>query len=93
MGNVIKTAIKIVGTQKRLAEACGVTQAAVQKWLCGKAKVAPRNVKSLVEATNGEIQAHQIRPDLPNLFPHPDLKTIRVEEELSVKTELNKTTG
>lgn len=71
MKNVIKTAIEIVGTQKKLAEACGVTQAAVQKWSCGKAKVAPVNVTSLVKATNGEIQAHQIRPDLPNLFPNP----------------------
>ncbi|ARZ01344.1 MULTISPECIES: transcriptional regulator [Yersinia] len=93
MNNVIKMAIRIVGTQKGLAEACGVTQAAVQKWLSGKTKVAPRNVKSLVEATNGEVQAHQVRPDLPNLFPHPDLNAIRTTEELSVSTELNKTTN
>lgn len=72
MNPIIKTAIAIVGTQKELAQACGVSQAAVQKWLHNKAKVAPQNVASLVKATNGEIKAHQIRPDLPTLFPHPN---------------------
>lgn len=71
VNTVIKTAITIVGTQKGLAEACGVTQAAVQKWLHNKAKVAPKNVKSLVEATGGVIQGYEIRPDLPDLFPRP----------------------
>lgn len=72
MNHVIKTAIAIVGTQKELAQACGVSQAAVQKWLHNKAKVAPQNVASLVEATQGQVKAHQIRPDLPSLFPNPD---------------------
>lgn len=69
MNETIKIAIDIVGTQKKLAEACGVSQAAVQKWLHGKSKVAPENVLPLVEATNGAVRAHQIRPDLPHLFP------------------------
>ncbi|MCX7132298.1 helix-turn-helix domain-containing protein [Aeromonas sp.] len=69
MNETIKIAIDIVGTQKKLAEACGVSQAAVQKWLHGKSKVAPENVLTLVNATNGAVRAHQIRPDLPHLFP------------------------
>ncbi|EBE1135713.1 helix-turn-helix domain-containing protein [Salmonella enterica] len=72
MNPVIKTAIAIVGTQKELAKACGVSQAAVQKWLHGKAKVAPQNVASIVDATGGQIKAYQVRPDLPGLFPNPD---------------------
>ncbi|MBD8155027.1 MULTISPECIES: transcriptional regulator [Pantoea] len=72
MNPVIKTAIAIVGTQKGLAQACGVSQAAVQKWLHNKAKVAPQNVASLVEATKGKVKAYQVRPDLPDLFPHPN---------------------
>jgi len=71
MNHVIKTAIAIVGTQKELAKACGVSQAAVQKWLHNKAKVAPQNVAPIVKATDGKVQAYQIRPDLPSLFPHP----------------------
>ncbi|EGT4273779.1 helix-turn-helix domain-containing protein [Cronobacter sakazakii] len=72
MNQVIKTAIAIVGTQKELAKACGVSQAAVQKWLYGKAKVSPQNVASVVKATGGKVQGHEIRPDLPGLFPKPN---------------------
>ncbi len=72
MNKAIKAAIAIVGTQKELAKACGVSQAAVQKWLHGKAKVAPQNVASLVAATGGKVGAYQIRPDLPGLFPPPE---------------------
>jgi DNA-binding transcriptional regulator YdaS (Cro superfamily) len=72
MNGSIKTAIDIVGTQKKLAEACGVSQAAVQKWLHDKSKVAPENVLSLVNATNGMVKAHEIRPDLPHLFPNSE---------------------
>ncbi|MGL4352235.1 MAG: transcriptional regulator [Plesiomonas shigelloides] len=71
MNESIKIAIDIVGTQKKLADACGVSQAAVQKWLNGKSKVAPQNVLQLVNATRGEVKAYQIRPDLTDLFPHP----------------------
>ena len=69
MNPVIKTAITIVGSQKKLGDACDVSQQAVYKWLHNKAKVAPEHVDSIVSATGGAIQAHQIRPDLPKLFP------------------------
>ncbi|MGV3346379.1 transcriptional regulator [Enterobacteriaceae bacterium LUAb1] len=72
MNDVIKTAIAIVGSQKKLGEACGLTQQAVYKWLHGKAKVSPEHVESIVSATGGAVMAHQIRPDLPSLFPHPN---------------------
>lgn len=72
INQVIKTAIAIVGTQKKLAIACGVSQSAVQKWLHCKAKVAPENVESIVQATGGKVQNYQIRPDLPKLFKHPE---------------------
>ena len=68
MNPTIKTAINIVGSQKKLGEACDVSQQAVYKWLHNKAKVSPEHVNSIVNATNGEVQAHQIRPDLPKLF-------------------------
>ncbi|AYB49566.1 transcriptional regulator [Candidatus Williamhamiltonella defendens] len=69
MNKVIKKAVKILGSQTKLANACGVTQSAVQKWLHCKTKVAPTNVGSLIKATNGAFQAYEIRPDLPDLFP------------------------
>lgn len=68
MNPTIKTAIDIVGSQKKLGDACGVSQQAVFKWLHNKAKVSPEHVNSIVDATKGEVKAHQIRPDLPFLF-------------------------
>ncbi|OON34641.1 transcriptional regulator [Izhakiella australiensis] len=72
MNEAIKTAIGIVGSQKKLGDACGLTQQAVYKWLHGKAKVSPEYVESIVDATGGAVRAYQIRPDLPGLFPHPN---------------------
>ncbi|MEB5837055.1 helix-turn-helix domain-containing protein [Pantoea dispersa] len=69
MNEAIKTAIGIVGSQKKLGEACGLSQQAVYKWLHGKAKVSPEYVDQIVDATGGVVKAHQIRPDLPQLFP------------------------
>lgn len=71
MNEVIKTAIAIAGSQKKLGVACGVSQAAVGKWLHNKSKVSPEHVGSVVNATGGEVKAYQLRPDLPALFPHP----------------------
>lgn len=71
MNKVIQRALKIVGSQKRLAEVCGVSQPAVHKWLNG-GFVSPEKVTAIVNATGGKIKAHEIRPDLPDLFPQPD---------------------
>jgi DNA-binding transcriptional regulator YdaS (Cro superfamily) len=71
MNLVIQRALSIVGSQKRLADECGVSQPAVHKWLNG-GLVSPEKVKAIVNATGGKIKAHEIRPDLPDLFPNPD---------------------
>ena len=65
MNPAIKTAINIVGSQKKLGAACEVSQQAVYKWLHNKAKVSPEHV-------GGVVKAYQIRPDLPKLFPHTE---------------------
>lgn len=70
MNLVIQKALSIVGSQKRLADECGVSQPAVHKWLKG-GLVSPEKVSAIVNATGGQVQAHEIRPDLPSLFPHP----------------------
>ncbi|HGF2492072.1 TPA: YdaS family helix-turn-helix protein, partial [Escherichia coli] len=41
------------------------------KWLRG-GKVSPEKVFAIVNATNGQVKAYEIRPDLPHLFPHPN---------------------
>lgn len=71
----IEKAISIAGGQTHLAQKVGVTQGAVWKWLNGIKKVSPVNVVAIVSATNGEVKAHEIRPDLPDLFPHPKGKS------------------
>lgn len=71
MNLVIQRALSIVGSQKKLADACGVSQPAVHKWLNG-GMVSPEKVKAIVNATQGNVKAHEIRPDLPEIFPNPD---------------------
>ena len=72
MNQSIRLAINIAGTQRKLAEACGVSQTAVQKWLTGKSKVSAEKVMLVVNATGGKVQGYDIRPDLPDLFPKPN---------------------
>lgn len=71
VNKVIQKAILMVGSQKKLANIVGVSQPNVWCWLHNKKRVSPENVKAIVEATGGEVLAHEIRPDLPQLFPHP----------------------
>ncbi|MBG5881483.1 MULTISPECIES: transcriptional regulator [Morganellaceae] len=68
MNLVIKKAVSIVGSQQKLANLCGVSQPAVNKWLRG-GRVAPERVQAIVNATEGKVKAHEIRPDLPHMFP------------------------
>lgn len=72
VNQAIKRAIDIMGSQKKLAEACEVKQPSVWAWLHGKKKVSPENAKCIEVATGGEVLAHQVRPDLTKLFPHPE---------------------
>lgn len=72
VNKAIKSAIDFVGSQQKLAEACDVKQPSVWAWLHGKKKVSAENAKRIEKATNGTIPAYQIRPDLTDLFPHPN---------------------
>ncbi|TKI03552.1 transcriptional regulator [Martelella alba] len=72
VNKVINEAITAVGSQQKLADACGVKQPSVWAWLHGKKKVSAANAKRIEKATNGTIPAYLIRPDLSDLFPHPD---------------------
>lgn len=72
INDVIDRAIKMVGSQKKFAMKVGVSQPNVWYWLHSKKKVSPERVLSIVEATGGMVKAYEIRPDLPDLFPHPN---------------------
>lgn len=66
----IQIAVEEVGGQAALARACGVSQPAVFRWLNGR-RVKADYVMDIVNASNGKVKPHELRPDLPTLFPHP----------------------
>ncbi len=70
----IKKAVDILGSQVALSRACGVSQVAVCRWVNGR-RVKADYVMAIVKATDGEVKPYQIRPDLPDLFPHPSTPT------------------
>ena len=72
VNKAIYLAIEFVGSQQKLADACGVKQPSVWAWLHGKKKVSAENAKRIELATSGHVHAYQIRPDLSDLFPHPN---------------------
>lgn len=71
MNEVIKKAVDAAGSQAALARACGVSQPAVFRWLSGR-RVKADYVMAIVNATGGLVKAYEIRPDLPDIFPHPE---------------------
>ncbi|EPK3139682.1 helix-turn-helix domain-containing protein [Enterobacter cloacae] len=67
MNNTIQRAIDIAGSQKKLADLCGVAQPTVWRWLHGGG-IDARYVMKIVSATGGKIKATEIRPDLAQLL-------------------------
>ncbi|MDD9221542.1 transcriptional regulator [Enterobacter kobei] len=72
VNKTISEAIALVGSQQKLAEACGVKQPTVWAWLHDETKVSAINAARIEKATNGKVPAYKIRPDLHDLFPHPN---------------------
>ena len=56
--------------QSELARRCGVKQPHVWKWL-RSGRVPAERVPAVVRAVDGKVKAHELRPDLPELFPAP----------------------
>lgn len=63
MNEPIARAIQILGSQRKLAISCNVSQPAICKWLKGQ-KISAEYVNLIVKATNGKVQAHELRPDI-----------------------------
>ncbi|EAA5550914.1 transcriptional regulator [Salmonella enterica subsp. enterica] len=64
-------AVYVAGGQSALARQIGVTQGAVWKWVNGVKKISPVHAVAVSEAVNGAVKPHELRPDLPTLFPSP----------------------
>lgn len=65
-------AVYVAGGQSALARQIGVSQGAVWKWVNGVKKVSPVHAVAVSGAVNGVVKPHELRPDLPTLFPHPN---------------------
>lgn len=63
MNESIKKAVSILGSQTNLANACGVTQGAVQKWLNGGG-ISAEYLLKIESATNGQVTIREICEEL-----------------------------
>jgi len=60
----IRRAVKILGSQVELAEACGVRQSHVSNWICRDKTIPLERALAIEIATDGEVTMQQLRPDL-----------------------------
>lgn len=67
--SALEKAIDAAGGGRVLAVFLGVSPMAVSQWK--KRGVPVERVPAVVRAAHGVIQAHELRPDLPDLFPVP----------------------
>ncbi|CEE93238.1 Cro (modular protein) [Xenorhabdus nematophila str. Anatoliense] len=72
--SVIQKVIKIAGSQTKLAQVLGCRQSLISAWLYGKKRVSVSLVPDIVVFSNGKVLAHERRPDLPKVFPTPEVK-------------------
>ena len=63
MSDLISKAIEIMGTQARLAEACGVTQPAIS-YALSTGRVSAELAAKIDRATEGKVSREALRPDV-----------------------------
>lgn len=80
MSHIIHKAIKHFGTQQKLATAIGVSQASIHKWLVGTSRPTAENAMKIQHATDGEILAGDVRPDIANLFHSSQLNNTQTRK-------------
>ncbi|MBV4472511.1 transcriptional regulator [Pseudomonas siliginis] len=56
--------------QSELARRCNVKQPHVWKWVKA-GRVPTERVHAVARASHGKVLPHELRPDLPDLFPAP----------------------
>lgn len=61
----LRRAIKIVGSQGKLAKNLGITQGAISHWFNKNVGLVPplEYVVEIEKATNGKVTRHELRPD------------------------------
>lgn len=69
VSEAISRAVAILGSEVKLAAACGVTQPAISKAKL-RGRVSVRLALRMHRATNGEVPASELRPDLWGVPEH-----------------------
>ena len=64
MRDAIKKAVKLVGTQQKLADALGIHQSAVNQWVTGVRPVPARQCMKIERLCNGEVTAAELLPEV-----------------------------
>jgi DNA-binding transcriptional regulator YdaS (Cro superfamily) len=73
----IAKALSLFGGQQAMANACGVTQAAVSKWVRGH-RVSAESAIAIERATSGRVTRFELRPDL---WPAPPARPLDAARE------------
>ncbi|MEI7410095.1 YdaS family helix-turn-helix protein [Pectobacterium aroidearum] len=63
----IEKAIDFAGSQKKLADLCGVAQPTVWRWLHGGG-IENRYIMKIVKVTGGQVSVAEINPELADLL-------------------------
>ncbi|WP_299942160.1 helix-turn-helix domain-containing protein [uncultured Microbulbifer sp.] len=61
----IQLAIRIAGTQQKLADALGIkSQGQVTQWVTGRRPIPPKRCIPIERITNGVVTRYDLRPDI-----------------------------
>lgn len=75
-GAALLRVLEVCGNnQSELARRCNVKQPHVWKWLKA-GRVPTERVHSVARASGGKVLPHELRPDLPDLFPAPAFSAV-----------------
>ncbi|MBN6739766.1 helix-turn-helix domain-containing protein [Acidithiobacillus sp. MC6.1] len=64
MNALINTIVDHFGSQNLAAQAIGVSQVAVSKWVCGKTRPSALTAIAIERATHGVVTRQELRPDI-----------------------------
>lgn len=73
MTNPVLKAIKELGSQMAVANACGVSQNAISKWLNGSSKVSLENALKIEKATKQKVKAEEFSSEYAYLLSRNNL--------------------
>ena len=72
----VKRACKVVGGQRALADALGISASQVNQWTTGRRTIPVKYCQSIVDLTEGSVTVEDLRPeDWQLIWPMPKCTT------------------